>query len=370
MLLMTVQFNIPELAKTSLVDVGDTARFHRVFEKSQRGEKITIGVIGGSITAGASATKPELRYANRITDWWKQKFPKAQVELINAGIGATGSDLACLRVQRDLLAHNPDVVIVEFGVNDPNIKSFAETYEGTLRQILSAQSRAAVILLFVMDPAGKNSQEWQEKLGRHYRLPMVSYRDALWPQMQAGRLKWEDISPDVIHPNDFGHDLVAKFLIHAFEAIKKAPPASSGEDALPAPMLTDLFQHTTMLTGSTLKPTTSTGWTYDEKGQIWITKTPGSVIEVPIEGRQISVTFFKLKSDMGKAKVTVDNRPPVVIDGWFEATWGGAWQTTSVARDINPEMHRVKIELLTETSPNSHGHEFRIMAVSAAGVAH
>ena len=91
------------LCAQSLVSPGDTARLQRVLAKARRGESVTVAVIGGSITQGASATKPERRYGNLVAAWWRQQFPKAKIKFVNAGIGATGSDYGALRARRDLL---------------------------------------------------------------------------------------------------------------------------------------------------------------------------------------------------------------------------------------------------------------------------
>lgn len=53
----------------ALVSNGDSARLQRVLAKARRGEAITVGVIGGSITQGASVSKPEFRYGNRVAAW-------------------------------------------------------------------------------------------------------------------------------------------------------------------------------------------------------------------------------------------------------------------------------------------------------------
>ena len=41
----------------ALVSAGDTARIQHALAKARRGEAVTVGVIGGSITGGASASK-------------------------------------------------------------------------------------------------------------------------------------------------------------------------------------------------------------------------------------------------------------------------------------------------------------------------
>ena len=87
----------------SLFSAGETARVQRVLAKGRRGEPVTVAVIGGSITAGASASSPDKNYGGQLARWWRETFPKSKIEFVNAGIGATGSNYGALRAQRDLL---------------------------------------------------------------------------------------------------------------------------------------------------------------------------------------------------------------------------------------------------------------------------
>ena len=73
-------------------------------------------------------------------------------------------------------------------------------------------------------------------------------------------------------------------------------------------------------------------------------------------------------SPMGQASVQVDDRSPVLREGWFEQTWGGYRQTSLLARDLSPGKHKVRIELLPKKNPQSTGHEFRVLGLGAAGV--
>ncbi|MGV3757553.1 MAG: SGNH/GDSL hydrolase family protein [Verrucomicrobiota bacterium] len=205
----------------SLVSAGDTARLQRVLTTAREGKPIVVGVIGGSITQGAKATKAELRYGNLVAQWWRTNFPNCKVEFVNAGIGATGSNYGALRAGRDLLAKNPDFIVVEYAVNDVNTKEMAETLEGLIRQILKAPNQPAVVMLFTMNKSGNNAQEWHSKVGAHYGIPMVSFRDALWPEIQAGKLKWEDVEADEVHPNDRGHAYAAEFVTRFIDSVAK-----------------------------------------------------------------------------------------------------------------------------------------------------
>ncbi|MFA6244564.1 MAG: SGNH/GDSL hydrolase family protein, partial [Candidatus Hydrogenedentales bacterium] len=206
-----------DITARSVVSMGNKARLQRVFAKAQRGEKVTVGVLGGSITQGALASSEDNRYGNRIAQWWRDTFPNAEIAFVNAGIGATGSDSGAHRVREHLLSKQPDFVVVEYAVNDPNVPAVAETLEGVVRQILNARNHPAVMLLFMMNEAGANSQEQHAPIGAHYELPMVSFRDALWPEIQAKRMAWSDVEADGVHPNDRGHEYAARFVTHVLQ---------------------------------------------------------------------------------------------------------------------------------------------------------
>ncbi|MEX0670490.1 MAG: SGNH/GDSL hydrolase family protein [Pirellulales bacterium] len=61
--------------------------------------------------------------------WFREQFSGGNVRVVNAGIGATNSHYGAARVQTDVLARDPDLVIVEFAVNDFDNRDFAESYE-------------------------------------------------------------------------------------------------------------------------------------------------------------------------------------------------------------------------------------------------
>ena len=361
----------PELGARSLVSAGNTARLQHALAKARRGETVTFAVIGGSITQGAKATKPEDRYGNLIAAWWRQTFPKAKIEFVNAGIGATGSNYGALRAGRDLLAHQPDCVVVEYAVNDGSQEASALSMEGLVRQILAQPQAPAVLMLFMVNRSGGSAQEWHAKVGLHYGLPMISYRDVVWPEIQAKRLTWEQISPDEVHPNDLGHARAAQF-VTAFLAktLATLPPDNSlpAVGALPAPLFGDLFEHTALFENTDLKPVSHQGWDFDTTNKCWKSTAPGSVIEFQTQGRQIYLMYWRIKKAMGQAKVQLDAEPPKVCEAWFDQTWGGYRVSEVIGKDLAPGPHRVRVELLETKNSGSTGHEFRILGLGAAGV--
>ena len=225
-----------------------------------------------------------------------------------------------------------------------------------------------------MNQDGGNAQEWQAKVGRYYALPMVSFRDALWPEIKEGRLKWSEVEADAVHPNDRGHDYCARFIARLLDHELTNLPADASlpqVQPVPKPLISDLFEHVALFEADALKPLSNQGWSYDA-GQpgdkYWKADQPGSVLEFEISGQVILIMDWHIRGPMGQVGVRVDERPPVLREGWFDQTWGGYRQTTLLARDLGPGKHRVRIELLPEKNPASSGHEFRVLGLGAAGI--
>jgi len=362
-----------QIMARSLVSMGDTARLQHVLAKARRGEQVVVAVIGGSITEGARASRPEYRWGNVVAKWWEQTFPKTPIKFVNAGIGATGSNIGAHRAQMHLLKHKPDFVAAEYSVNDPNSEFAAETLEGLTRQVLGLPNRPAMMLLFTMNRAGGNAQEWHSKIGRHYKLPMVSFRDALWPEIEADRMKWEDVEGDEIHPNDRGHKYCGDFVTAVVDKVRRELPADAELPAiapLPAPLISDVFERATVLDAKTLAPTVSEGWQPADSrfGTGWVAEEPGSVLQFEVTGTAISLIYYRIKGPTGVAQAQLDDGAPVKMNAWFNADWGGYSAYQLLARDLPQGKHRVRIELLQEKAEASEGHRFHVHAVLAAGI--
>ena len=221
-------------------------RLRRVFCKAARGEKITVAGIGGSITEGAHAATwgtvgnnaPEYTDAlggekcwfSRVSDWFKNQFPTTQIQSINAGIGATPSFLGVFRLEQMVLKHYPDLVTVEFSVNDPTAIPFLlkdevfESYEAIIRRCLELD--IAVIAVFLVNQHGNSLQNIHRELADHYNLPAISYRDAVYPDGQL-ICDWSKLSPDDIHPNNVGHALLSVCITNYLDNVLEATDLSA-----------------------------------------------------------------------------------------------------------------------------------------------
>jgi hypothetical protein len=347
------------IRQRGIVSLGNTARLAAVFTKAERGEPITVAAIGGSITAGGLQTKdPKNRYIARVADWFTATFPKSKVQFVNAGIGATNSIYGALRLQGDVLDKKPDLVIVEFAVNDPaDDRTFAESYEGLLRQLLQAPQGIAVIELFFMHGGGINAQVWQEMLGRHYGLPMVSFRDAWWPELSAKRAAWDAMYADVVHPNDVGHGLATDLLVALLEQERKLPQPIAPAAALPAPLISDRYARCAIAQRGNLKPTTVTGWTKAANGA-WESTTPDSVIEFTFSGTTLFLGFDVVAGQTAKLTCAIDDGKSQPLDG--------TGNRLPVAEGLAAGLHRVRITVAGgQANPTG---KVTIWAVGGAGL--
>ena len=354
----------PDMFARSEVALGDPARLHRVFAKARRGEPVTLGVIGGSITAGALASRPDLSYAGRVETWWRRRFPATPIRLVNAGVGGTGSAYGALRAGEDLLASRPDLVIVEFAVNDG--WNEGASYEGLLRQILALPGTPAVVCLFMMWQGGGNSQESQARIGAHYRLPMVSFRDAVWPAMAGGRLAETELLVDGVHPNDAGHEAAALFLARLFERIDQMPARSVvPAGVLPSPLISDAFQFVEWRRAAVVTPDSAGGWARraGEGGRpAWFGSAASGPLVLSGAGTGLVVVLQREPGDPGRLRLRLDGAdlPDPDREG------GAARRVIVVAEGL--ERRRHSLEITRVDGPGGSGGSTEIGLIGLGGI--
>ena len=224
---------------TIVVNRGNQKRLKNVMLRARRGEAVTIGYLGGSITMGSVATAPEKCYAYLSCQWWKENFPQTKVEYYNAGIGATTSQFGVARVDEDLLYARPDLVFIEFSVNDDNNDHFKETYEGLVRHVYTSETHPAVVLLHnSFFSTGVSAEEIHTAVGRYYELPCISIKNNVHARIAAGELETETITADDLHPNDAGHAMLADTVRHFLDGVYAQADSPEAEPVFPAQPLT------------------------------------------------------------------------------------------------------------------------------------
>lgn len=324
----------------SLLNKGNPASIRQLMEKARNGQPVTIAVIGGSITAGAAASNfGTTSYGPLVSAWWKNKFPAVDIKFVNAGIGATNSVFGVHRENRDLLVHHPDMVIIEFSVNDRGEVHATESFEGIVRKLLDLNPGTALLAVATMDSQGGNWQDYHLPVCRHYQLPMISYRDAIWPEIAAGRMSWAGLSPDNVHPNDTGHAIIAGLVNRYLEGVYASPDTGS-HITIPAPLTANGYEHSMAYNAATLQPQSMGDWTPDPVMKGWIASNKGKPLKFAVKGGYVSVMFKRTNKNTGAtAYVLVDGKTRVPLDADFANGWGDYVALTLLLHESAKKTH-------------------------------
>lgn len=336
------------------------ARLKNCMCRAAKGEALTIGFLGGSITQGALATVHEKTYAYRVFEWWKKSFPEAEMDYVNGGIGGTTSLFGAARAVTDVLMYQPDVVMVDFSVNDDADLFFQETYEGVVRRLLTWKSAPAVILLNnVYYDDGSNAQVFHNAVGGWYQLPSVSIRDTLYQRMKDGMYTREELTPDGLHPNDRGHELVAAEVIAFLDQVKQHMNEEEEEPEFPEAMTANAYEYAKRLTIREISPELL-GFradTNEKTGHLdcfkngWIGRRPGDRIRFELSASCIAVQYRKtVKKPALRARLVLDGEEQYarVLDGNFEEDWGDCLYLEPVLHHGEYKKHIVEIEIMED----------------------
>lgn len=344
-------------------------RLKNLMKRAANGESLVIGFLGGSITQGSLSSTPKTCYAYLVYEWWKKSFPNAAFSFVNGGIGGTTSHYGGARAWKDVLCYRPDIVTVDFSVNDDANEFFEETYEGTLRRLLAAPSSPAVVVLNnVFYDTGKNAQDYHNRIADHYGIPHVSIKDTVYPDVESGKIVRADITPDNLHPNDKGHRLVADEICKLLDSIKAEMEEETiaGENIegkstkteasvlLPAPLTENAYEHSRLiqiqdneaiLDGFLVDP-------IEKKGMLdifkngWTAAHTNDKISFEIECSCLAVQYRKsVQQPVPKAKAVIDGDEAhaVILDGNFTEDWGDCLYLEPLLHHAEKKVHRIEI---------------------------
>lgn len=344
-------------------------RLKNLMKRAANGESLVIGFLGGSITQGSLSSTPKTCYAYLVYEWWKKSFPNASFSFVNGGIGGTTSHYGGARAWKDVLCYRPDIVTVDFSVNDDANEFFEETYEGTLRRLLAAPSDPAVVVLNnVFYDTGKNAQDYHNRIADHYGIPHVSIKDTVYPDVESGKIVRADITPDNLHPNDKGHRLVADEICKLLDSIKAEMEEETiaGENIegkstkteasvlLPAPLTENAYEHSRLiqiqdneaiLDGFLVDP-------IEKKGMLdifkngWTAAHTNDKISFEIECSCLAVQYRKsVQQPVPKAKAVIDGDEAhaVILDGNFTEDWGDCLYLEPLLHHAEKKVHKIEI---------------------------
>lgn len=321
-----------------------------VLAKLRRGDgaPIRVAYLGGSITAAPGWRVKSLA-------WLRERFPKQALAEINAAIGGTGSDLGVFRHGQDVLGHRPDLLFVEFAVNDGGAppERIHQAMEGIVRQTWAADPATDIVFVYtISEPflgdltAGRCSRaaSAMEAIADHYGIPSIHFGVEVAERVKAGKLVFKGAKPtagasgpmvfstDGVHPLvETGHEIYREVLARSWEKLEDAAGAADRPHPLAAPFRPDHWQ------AAKLVPITETmisgGWERLDSSdagdplakrfarqmpEMWKAAAPGASLRFRFRGTVAGI-YDLVGPDGGQIKVSLDDRPERVaprFDGY------------------------------------------------------
>jgi lysophospholipase L1-like esterase len=362
--------NPPEKAPAS-VDI----RLQSALQRLKSGEDIAIAAIGGSLTTGFQANPASQNgWAALVNEWFQDRAKESggSVYYLNRGVSGTDSAAGAMRVQAEILDEHPDIVFVEFAVNDqwldPAVRPLS--YEGVVRQILKAPEKPAAFLFYMSEKDTTHSMESEEaKIAAYYHLNSASYGATVKKAVRARETSLNSLytGQETVHPNNQGHEYAAKAIIAVLQRVWDGLPAEkvSVPDAdLPPPLVGDDFEFVADLGNTDIKPLENKGFATgsDEHGEWlahgdskrgWQATAPDAEISFKISGAKGIGLFYAESDQYRDLEAWVDNGPRVRLSCYvsYRAGYLG-WAYRSIGAGLAPGEHVLHVKALKGSDPS------------------
>ncbi len=283
-----------------------------VFARAAEGQPLRYVALGGSITQLGKGW---------IGPWLHEQFPHSTVTVINAGLSGTGSGLAIFRIERDVIAFQPDLVSIEFCVNDAGAsdEEAVRNIESLVVRLKQLPHPPAIIMVEAAAQGGVNLER-HRRVAKHYGLLEIDLQKAVSETLKRRGLAWQDLFMDSVHPNQSGHSLYARTLEQELESFLSAPVPDEIELGLPTPLSTKpliLDGHMVRLASLTCQQGWSTEALSAAPGSSYFSgclaaEEPGTTLTIPFTGTTAGLLYPKDKS-YGSFYANIDGDTPSVI---------------------------------------------------------
>jgi lysophospholipase L1-like esterase len=360
--------------------------------RAHNGERLNVVFFGGSLTWGAQATDPQrTSYRALVSARLKKTYPQARFEFLDSAIGGTGSQLGAFRLERDVLAHKPDLVFLDFTINDdpypqPDPDRLA-SYESIARRLVQADVPIVQVILpskkdVLPNPPARPLDAKHKEIGQAYGLAIADAVAFVQSCVAEGKVTpdqlW-DVPIDKTHPGDAGYALYAEA---AWQALQQAI-AHRAQEQIPHAMLNaSTYMALNRFKLATLK-TLPRGWktVLPSRSAIAFDFTPSRWMETIVIARRekdetqtseplvlkvqgSNLMFFgEATPQSGKYRVLIDGKEVKTCDMGRIGLHGNLRYVEMLAQNLDASVtHRV--EIIPELEP---GQEFRMESLCVAG---
>ncbi|MDF2924133.1 MAG: Ig domain protein group 2 domain protein [Paenibacillaceae bacterium] len=266
--------------------------------------ELNIVYLGGSITYGSKATDPNLySWRSMVSTFFKEAYPGKVINNINAGIGGTGSDYGLLRLHDDVIAKEPDLVFVEFAVNDRTASDYnriRKQMEGIVRNLLAQPEPPLIVFVYTATDQFDAIDTVHQEIADYYGIPSINIQAYVEDKVAQGQVSIPGILADSVHPNNAGHELYARYIMECLNnpAVYLKVPVWQA-----TPLRADYYPYTGMQV-PVQEGQTDGAWAPEGSGLV--TSVPGASVTFQFEGPILALRN-KIGPDYGKLEINIDN---------------------------------------------------------------
>ncbi len=309
-----------------------------VFSRAHDGQPLRVSVLGGSITQAGKGW---------ITDWLIEQFPKSNIMMNNAGMSATGSSLGIFRLQRDVIAAQPDLVFIEYAVNDggTNDEDAIRYTESIVVRLKSLPHPPAIVFLQAAAKNGSKRYRHQQ-VAAHYGLFDIDLQVAVDNYLKETGQAWSAVMSDSVHPNKQGHALYSQVIARKLQPFveQSRMHVSSAPITLPKP----ISDKPLILDGMMMPIPVQAGWKQTHSLPHWwsrffngavVSDQVGAELTLSVRGSMVGL-LFPLDSKIGGTfYASLDGQDPVLID----QSYRGGYSSRIFGKDLPACEHQLKI---------------------------
>ena len=372
-----------EMLELSLMYEGNFANLKKVMEKLRAGEEVYVAALGGSVTEGAGAGNNDNGYAYQFAAELGSTYavnPKEQIHFVNAGLSGTPSTLGLMRYKKDVLdplGQAPDLLIIEFAVNDWQEVTNGRAYESLVYEALTAKENCAVICLCSVAKTAWNTQESFLTIAKHYQIPLVSMKKAVFEPLGNTRIPATTYFSDDYHPKYYGHKLMKDCLMHLFAVADEAEeqePAEIPAEAVKGRDFTGLVNVDSeskvkgMKMGSfgdvdenvvTMHFTKSISFPNNFHHQAGSKNDP---LTMKVKCKKILINYkTSTSASFGKADFYVDGKPVTTADGYSAGGWNNC-NVLLVLDEAEAATHTLEVKMADDSLDKA----FTVLSISYA----
>jgi acyl-CoA thioesterase I len=197
-----------------------------IIKRFSEGEHVLIAGLGDSLTYGWMVQQG---FFDRFGDRLAEAYPSANIEYIKDGVPGSMATEGLGRVD-SILREKPDVVIVQFALNDcfsgMSIDEFESAYMSIAEKVIAGQAIPILATSCpVMDPVFDRDvagfYETIVEIAEQLQVPAADLA-AYWRSRQV---RLDDVQvlyqSDGAHPTDLGHALMAAGLLELFDIYER-----------------------------------------------------------------------------------------------------------------------------------------------------